>query len=215
MTMKISGYTACTTLILLTAVPLSLSDQPWRAKLSAGFGAQQRLQPPAEMDLVSGQGGDGPSPSPGPVILSDVMGKEGAINIFSGFTRDIESVAQRCEDPSRNTTVLAPGNQALMAMGRKPWEDQDDYRTLGESAYEGSNGQDRAQRNLRRFVESHLVPVSPWPEGEEVQTLSGVRLRWQQKDGKRVIQPGDVEVLSVANRVANGEIWILKDVIST
>ncbi|KAI9776428.1 MAG: hypothetical protein M1816_005322 [Peltula sp. TS41687] len=149
----------------------------------------------------------------GPTILSDVLGKERSINIFAGLTRDVESVSKRCEDDSQNSTVLAPKNSVLAGMPRKPWEDAEDYSAFGEKAYDGSDGRDRANKNLRRFVEAHIMPVSPWPEGEEVRAMNGRTLRWEMKDGKKMIQPGNVEVTSVANQVANGEVWIVNGVI--
>lgn len=123
----------------------------------------------------------------GPTILSDVLGKERSINIFAGLIRDVESVAKRCEDDSQNSTVLAPKNSAMAAMHRKPWEDPEDYSAFGAKAYDGSEGQGRAQKNLRRFVEAHIVPVSPWREGEKVQALNGRGLIWEMKDGKRMV----------------------------
>lgn len=123
----------------------------------------------------------------GPTILSDVLGKERSINIFAGLTREVDSISKRCEDDSQNSTVLAPKNSVLAAMPRKPWEDLEDYSAFGEKAYDGSDGQDRAQKNLRRFVEAHIVPKSPWREGEEVQALNGQTLRWEMKDGKKMV----------------------------
>jgi hypothetical protein len=83
-------------------------------------------------------------------------------------------------------TVLAPRNSAIQALPRKPWENPDDYRKFGEvNAYEGQDGQDRAKQNLQRFVEAHLVPASPWKAGEEVETLSGEKLKWT-KEGDRI-----------------------------
>jgi hypothetical protein len=32
-------------------------------------------------------------------------------------------------------------------------------------------------------VEAHVVPVSPWKEGERVKTLSGGEVWWESKDG--------------------------------
>ena len=128
-----------------------------------------------------------PPDADGPVVLSDVIGKERSINIFGGFVRDIEPLSRRCEDASQNTTVLAPLNSAMTKMPRKPWEDSQDYAALGQGAYVGSDGQDRAQKNLRNFVESHIVPVSPWREGEEVQAINGGKLRWEMKDGKKMV----------------------------
>lgn len=37
---------------------------------------------------------------------------------------------------------------------------------------------------------------------------------WEVKeDGKAYVQPGDVEVERVANRVKNGQVWVLKEVL--
>ncbi|KAM7191789.1 hypothetical protein V8F20_009152 [Naviculisporaceae sp. PSN 640] len=168
--------------------------------------------PPPE----SGPAADPPSDSAGggdSVILSDVMGKDRSINLFAGFVRDIESAAQRLDDASSNTTVLAPLNSAVENLPRKPWEDPRDYGALGPNAYEGEDGTQRAHKNLQRFVERHMVPVSPWPKGEKVKAIGDDQnVWWEEKDGRKFIQPGNIEVVSVASKVANGEVWILKGV---
>src|SRR5579871_6316210 len=111
-----------------------------------------------------------PSPQPtGDIILTDVLGRDRTINVFAGFTRDIDTIDQRLGNSKINTTVLAPLNSAIMALPRKPWEDPNDYAMLGANAYEGTDGEDRAHRNLRRFVEAHVVPISPWAEKKQVQ----------------------------------------------
>jgi len=111
------------------------------------------------------------------------------------------------------------------------WEDPEDYNAMGEKAYEGASGEDRAHRNLRRFAEAHIIPVSPWKEGEKVQSMGGGTVWWESRDGNKVVspgtylpsslpraesflvqvQPGDIEVSSVASRVSNGEVWIMKE----
>lgn len=121
------------------------------------------------------------------VILSDVIGKSQTIAIFSGLTRDIDPIADRLNNASENTTVLAPENGAMRSLKRKPWEDAQDYEAFGSSAYEGSSGKDRAHRNLRRFVEAHVVPQSPWKEGEKVKTLAGNEVWYEMKDGKKKV----------------------------
>ncbi|KAF4635161.1 hypothetical protein G7Y89_g2939 [Cudoniella acicularis] len=146
------------------------------------------------------------------IILSDVLGNDRSINIFAGFTRDFANINQRFEDSSLNATILAPINSAIMALPRKPWEDPKDYDQLGADAYEGGDGEDRAHENLRRFVEAHVVPVSPWKEGEKVTTLAGGQIWWESKGGAKIIQPGNIEVSSIASQVYNGEVWILKGV---
>lgn len=102
--------------------------------------------------------------------------------------RDIESASRRLDDSSRNTTVLAPLNSAIEKLPRKPWEDPKDYGALGPNAYEGGEGRERAQRNLRKFVEAHMVPVNPWPESEKARTLGGDQeIWWEERDGKRLV----------------------------
>lgn len=98
---------------------------------------------------------------------------------------------------------------------------------MGAEAYKGDEGEDRATRNLRRFVEAHIVPESPWKEGEKVQSLCGETVWWESKDGKKLvslpnasartrceilmaksvqIQPGNIEVKATVEKVANGEV---------
>lgn len=123
----------------------------------------------------------------GEVIISDVIGRERKINIFAGFTRDIEEISNRLETNGENTTVLAPLNSEMQKLPRKPWEDPKDYETLGEQAYSGSGGEERAHKNLRRFVEAHIVPKSPWKEGEKVSSLGGGQIWWEERDGKKFV----------------------------
>lgn len=131
-----------------------------------------------------------PQPPPqGEVLISDVMGRDRSINIFAGFTRDVAPISSRLDDFSRNSTVLAPRNSAVEGLPRKPWEDPKDYEVLGSNAYEGGDGQDRAQKNLRKFVEAHVVPVSPWPEKQKAKTLldSDREIWWEMKDGVKTV----------------------------
>ncbi|KAL9028474.1 MAG: hypothetical protein Q9196_003164 [Gyalolechia fulgens] len=176
-------------------------------------------------------GGMDSSSGAGDIIISDVIGKDRAINIFAGFTRNIDHISKRLEDDSQNTTVLAPLNSEIQKLPRKPWENPEDYGALGEAAYEGSAGEDRAQRNLRRFVEAHIIPTSPWEEGIKITSVGGEELWWENKDGVRTVSfhnvkkyappadifqvhPGNLQVSSVANQVSNGEVWILKGVVN-
>ena len=137
---------------------------------------------------IPGSGGGKDSNDASDIILSDVIGKDRAINIFAGFTRDIDRISKRLNDNSQNTTVLAPLNSEIQNLPRKPWEDPGDYKELGETAYDGSDGEDRAHRNLRRFVEAHVVPKSPWKEGEKVNSLRGEELWWEHIEGRKTVR---------------------------
>jgi paired amphipathic helix protein Sin3a len=181
-------------------VPQSFTrDQaPLMDPLGPGPAVPPSGPPPAEPPVGTGGG----------VVLSDVMGRDRSINLFAGyvhlpltssaapatypdrsrFVRDTESAAYRLENSSKNTTVLAPLNSAVEKLPRKPWEDPQEYGALGPNAYEGGEGYERAQRNLRKFVEAHLVPVSPWQEREKVRTVGGDReIWWEEKDGTRLV----------------------------
>ncbi|KAF4548811.1 Hypothetical protein D9617_25g061410 [Elsinoe fawcettii] len=148
-------------------------------------------------------------------ILSDILGLSKQINIFASFTRDIASVSARLDTHDLNTTVLAPENSAVTSLPRKPWEDPREYAAFGTEAYDGQDGEERAHRNLRRFVEAHVVPTSPWEKGEKVRSLGGGELWWEEDEsGVRRIMPGGVEVKNVGSSVGNGAVWILKGVLN-
>ncbi|CAG8159118.1 unnamed protein product [Penicillium olsonii] len=185
-----------------------LEHQERQAMLDKMLSGIVRPQQTAPEEDVSSNSNDSP-------IISDVLPKTKAINTFARLTRDFDAIASRLNDGSKNITVLAPRNSAIQNLPRKPWENPADYEKFGEvNAYEGSDGQDRAKRNLQRFVEAHLIPVSPWRVGEEVETLAGEKLKWTKEGDKMFIQPGNIEVDSVAEKVHNGEIWVLNDVIN-
>jgi len=118
---------------------------------------------------------------------------------MNSFVRDIESAARRLDDSSSNTTVLAPLNSAVESLPRKPWEDPRDYGALGPNAYEGGDGEERAHRNLRRFVEAHMVPVSPWTAGKKVKPIGDDQdVWWEDKDGKKLVSWFGLYVLCAA-----------------
>jgi hypothetical protein len=141
--------------------------------------------PPSPNDDHRYRDGEGGNVGDSDLIVSDVLGIPREINVFASLTRDIESVSARLNNGAENTTVLAPTNAAVKQLPRKPWEDPDDYEMYGKDAYVGVEGEARAERNLRRFVEAHMVPQSPWPAKVEVETLAGGKIYWDRgEDGK-------------------------------
>jgi hypothetical protein len=217
-TMKPSVAILASSLIVTSSalLVLPLQSKPTPARF-ANDRQEAIMNPGIQLPSKEGEREDGPpstSPPNGDVILSDVIGSQRSINVFASFTRDISSVSSRLETAGLNTTVLAPINSALSALPRKPWEDPEDYAKMGAEAYSGKDGEDRAHGNLRRFTEAHVVLASPWKEGEKVERMSGGELWWETKDGKTLIQPGNVEVDRVVSKVANGEVWVLKDVLN-
>lgn len=120
-------------------------------------------------------------------VITDALNRDRSISLFGGFTRTVEAIGKRLEDSSKNATVLCPENAAIKQLPRKPWEDPADYDTFGVEAYDGDEGKSRADKNLRRFVEAHIVPVSPWKEGEKAMALAGNSVWWESKDGKKIV----------------------------
>lgn len=170
------------------------------------------VQPPSSDDRPADQdtSGDGDAG----LTISDILPKTRSINIFASLTRDISSITGRLEStaPKDNTTLLAPLNSAMQALPRKPWED----RPGDDSRVKASSNEDKAAENLRKFVEEHCVPTSPWVEGEKgkVKSLGGQELWWERKEGKKVIMPHGLVVDGVLGRVGNGEIWAVKGVVN-
>jgi len=111
---------------------------------------------------------------------------------------------------ANNFTVLAPDNDAIRDLPRKPWEDPQDYSALGPKAYEGEDGSQRANRNLKNFVEAHIVLQSPWRPGQKAKTAKGDDIWLEEKDGKWMIRPSNVEVSRIGEQVKNGEVWVLE-----
>ena len=168
------------------------------------------VQPPSasspgdDQDTSSGGGADSS------LTISDILPKTRQINIFASLTRDVSAISGRLESGNDNSTLLAPLNSAMQALPRKPWEDRPDDKS-GVSA---ASHEDKAAKNLQRFVEEHVVPKSPWEEGEKVNTLGGQKLWWESKDGKKVVMPHGLVVDGVLGRVGNGEIWAVKGVVN-
>lgn len=177
-TIVIQAPSALSQLLLsqfFSRISLSLNPSPHQAPINQ---LPNIIMPPPSTDNNS---------STSSVIISDIITRERTINIFAGFTRSIDTISSRLDSPSTNTTVLAPLNSALQSLPRKPWEDPQDYEELGANAYGGSEGEGRAQRNLRRFVEAHVVPVSPWKEGEKVKTVGGGEVWWEEREGGKIV----------------------------
>ena len=179
LTISLQASVASTQLLLPNIFRNSAAKPALRDTQNPIMNIPNILVPPSK-DEEPGAGSDSLS-------ISDVIGKERAINIFAGFTRDIDTISKRLNDENQNTTVLAPLNSALQKLPRKPWEDPEDYSAMGENVYKGQSGEDRAHSNLRRFSEAHIVPVSPWKEGEKVMTLGGGEVGWDSRDGDRKV----------------------------
>ncbi|KAK5070766.1 hypothetical protein LTR64_007456 [Lithohypha guttulata] len=168
---------------------------------------------PAIPDQSTGSGSS--SSDSNQLTISDILPTQRQINIFASLTRDISSLSGRLEssNAASNTTLLAPLNSAMQSLPRKPWEDRPD----DTSDISAQRDEDKAVRNLRRFVLEHAVGVSPWEEKQKVRTLWSEEngedrgeIWWERRGGgedggeeRRVIMPCEVVVERVVGRVGN------------
>lgn len=160
-------------------IPAQNRDRPAHAAVHALDGAHAGPVIPDDMSAFER---NPTTSSDGSPTLPDILGRERTLNIFASLTRSLSAarVETRLADHRRNTTVLAPSNAALQRLERKPWESSEDA-AAGEGAYAGASGENRAARNLRQFVEMHVLPYSPWPAGTERRTLGGARVYWEER----------------------------------
>lgn len=230
--MKAPNLLSSLALLTLSATTAAAALSPRRPAASSQWDLQQQqdilLPPRPPLGKLPVMAPSSPAPGSGSgssssdaavqvqraVPLGDILGSQRALTTFASLTRLEESTTTLLDDLATNTTVLAPLNSAIEALPRKPWEDAREYAVHGAQAYDGSGGQDRAARNLRHFVDAHLVACNPWEEGVRAKTLGGRVVWWEWKkqtgdddgDRKRIIMPDKVLVDRVASQVANGEL---------
>ena len=178
---------AVTTAFSIPALPSYLSSQADAISNIFQRPLSSFLPGPLNPFTPSAPETDMPSSSSDDLMISDVIARERSINVFAGFTRDVDPVQNRLDNQSQNSTILAPLNSAIQQMDRKPWEDPKEYATFGQEAYGMGDGEGRAHKNLGRFVEAHVVTTSPWKEGEKVETMAGTKVWWEMQEGKKVV----------------------------
>lgn len=80
--------------------------------------------------------------------------------------------------------------------------DAQDYEIFGTAdAYNGVDGESRAQRNLKSFVERHILTESPLVLGEKVATMAGNTVWVEEKDGKKLV--GSCSICAPLKSLAN------------
>jgi hypothetical protein len=107
------------------------------------------------------------------VLLSDVLTQCSTVRVFYGLLRDVDDVYDRLSDESQQTMVLAPQDSAMVQLQRKPWETLNDFETFGQKPYEGDDGKERADKNLKRFVKEHVLDTGFMSENTAVKNLNG------------------------------------------
>jgi hypothetical protein len=156
--------------------------------------------------------------------LGELLPRFDSIQIFAGLVRDVSTASALLSIEHKKPNepfvfVLAPSNSALQALPQKPWENKSDYEAHGASAYSGDVGSQRADDNLRQFVERHLVTLGPgnhaWAAGEhgKRKTTAGTDIWYESHGEAKTIQPGGTKVVKELERSGNGVIWEIEGVL--
>lgn len=196
--MKLSALIILLPAVLSQLVPLVFHDTEDTEK-------EFRIQPiEAEMPFQAAAGGP---------TIADVIPIDRSLTIYSDLVRTSADIQGAFGDAKKRFVVLAPQNSAIVALGRKPWDDRPD--DTDSRRFQGQGGEDRAQENIMRFVQAHILTAERFDEGDRATNLLGEKLYWKRDaDGKKRIYPGGIAVVSERNTAVNGDIWVLDGVIN-
>jgi len=150
------------------------------------------------------------------LLLSDVLTLDPQIKIFTTMLHDTEIVDDLLGKKGFQGLILAPSNDIMNALPKKPWEGN---QIISESAddQEVNITAEQADKNTETFIKNHIVPQWPWSEGQKIATLSTTNKQiWWEEDEKeqcRRIMPFGIKVVEVAQLADNGEIWVIDGVL--
>lgn len=198
------------------AIPFPFRSQPSHLSIKhQDFDTQSPIMAPSLPNTSPSTSAPPPSTDEDDTtIIADILPSVSAISIFASLTRSCSTTSALLSSTSQNITVLAPSNSILASLPRKPWEEPEDYAHLGANAYTGAEGEGRAQKNLDRFVEAHVVRGDLGVKESRLKTVQGGEVWVEEKNGKIVVMPDQVEVIRVAEVVGNGEVWVLGGVLN-
>ncbi|KAK9367564.1 hypothetical protein V1509DRAFT_626315 [Lipomyces kononenkoae] len=150
------------------------------------------------------------------LLMTDALGVNREISIFAGLVRQVEGLMWRLQDRSKNTLVLAPNNEAMQKLQRKPWEDEETVEH-GDPIDE----ERRAMENIARFVLSHVVNDYGFDApGEKKKCGAGVGDLWYENAGDHMVvhalkKGSDIEANVVESEsTGNGQVWTLNHVLA-
>ncbi|KAK9362060.1 hypothetical protein V1504DRAFT_449414 [Lipomyces starkeyi] len=150
------------------------------------------------------------------LLMTDALGIDREISIFASLVRQVEGLMWRLQDRSEDTLVLAPTNEAMRALKRKPWEDEE---TTEHS--DPIDEERRAMENIARFVLSHVVNDYGFDApGEKKKCGAGVSDLWYESAGDHMVvhaekKSGEVKADVVKTEsTGNGQVWTVDDVLA-
>ncbi|KAK9375225.1 uncharacterized protein V1513DRAFT_443157 [Lipomyces chichibuensis] len=150
------------------------------------------------------------------LLMTDALGIDRKISIFASLVRQVEGLMWRLQDRTKDTLVLAPTNEAMQALKRKPWEDEE----ITEHS-DPIDEERRAMENIARFVLSHVVNDYGFAApGEKKKCGAGVSDLWYDGAGDHMVVHADKKTGEVKADVVktestgNGQVWTVDDVLA-
>ncbi|KAK9385225.1 hypothetical protein V1515DRAFT_574849 [Lipomyces mesembrius] len=150
------------------------------------------------------------------LLMTDALGIDRGISIFASLVRQVEGLMWRLQDRSKDTLVLAPTNEAMQGLKRKPWEDEETTEHNDPIDEER-----RAMENIARFVLSHVVNDYGFDApGEKKKCGAGVSDLWYESTGDHMVvhaekKSGGVKANVVKTEsTGNGQVWTVDDVLA-
>ncbi|KAL1681547.1 hypothetical protein EV122DRAFT_287996 [Schizophyllum commune] len=149
--------------------------------------------------------------------LADLLTITPSVSIFYSYARELQLSAMFA-DPSRQLTLFAPTNKAVVSLPRKPHEDP----KIREGVITEQEYDTRSKHNIERWVEAHIIPTSDLDltPGKTVETmLSGKSITFEKldqpgnEDWQRVSLEDDVKVIE-KKQGSNGVLYIIDGTVS-
>lgn len=149
-------------------------------------------------------------------VLELILPQMRLISVFTGYIRDNADVAKLTEQQDQSLLLVAPTDDAVSKMSKKPWEFPREVS--------GPDADAIAAANVELFLQSHVATSFVYNGGEvETKLMNGHRLVIKQDlmsnvDGGAfsVVVPETNEVIPVmeARQVANGYVLVIDRVLA-
>ncbi|KAK9475930.1 hypothetical protein V1514DRAFT_299581 [Lipomyces japonicus] len=149
------------------------------------------------------------------LLMTDAMGVDRHISIFSSLARQVEELMYRLQDPNKETFVLAPTNEVMQKLTRKPWEDAIEVEETNQIEEEK-----RAAANIKKFVLSHVVYSAGFAKaGEKKSSASGVNELWYEEntEGNKIVyaeKSNREAFVKKTQGTGNGQLWTVDNVLN-
>ncbi|SCU98382.1 LAFA_0G17524g1_1 [Lachancea sp. 'fantastica'] len=106
-----------------------------------------------------------------PVCLDSKLPSYSDISIFSRYLRDDIVLSSMISDPSSYLVVLAPSNDAIERLSKKPWQFPIDVEALEAQTSDEETIERAVRDNIRSFVENHIATIVSNDKAQRIKDL--------------------------------------------